>query len=140
MKVFNQSYARELLKAITAALPTTPGVLNGAKMHLFTAGPTLNPNMAVADFTEPTYTGYAAQATTWSPAVNEGASGAQVVGTDGVFQPTNNIGLPQIILGAFVTDSASANVYWAELFGTPVVLTTSSDAAVYDPDLHQPPA
>lgn len=137
-KTFTQKFVRDLLTVAAQAAAGVAGDLNGAKVHLYTAGPTVNHHMVPGDFTEPTFTGYAAAVITWSVPINAGDLAGVLVGTDAVFRPTATTALPQTILGAYVTDSTSAIVLWAEPFDSPVILIDTADAVVYDTDFVLP--
>jgi hypothetical protein len=118
------------LKAAVAAL----GVLNGAKLGLFTNTPPLGQTTVIADLTEPTFAGYAQQAVTWSGAFQQPDFSWATQGGLYTFQSTNDL-TPTVVTGCFVVDGGGTHLLFAELFATPVNLPTSAQACLVSPQV-----
>lgn len=103
-------------------------VFVGAEVHLYTNAPTITKDSVVGDFTEATFTGYAAVTTvTWSAAPgNVGNVGkvmyAQVVFTAGAITPPG-----ETCNGFYMTDSGATALYSAEEFADPVPFDEPAD-------------
>jgi hypothetical protein len=100
----------------------------GAKGHLYTAA--ANPpsnNSVLADFTEATFTGYAAQTVTaWGgPYADVGQQGVITSGTLLFPGPTSGTG--QTALGIFITNGAGTTLLGVAVFSSPVPLNIPTD-------------
>jgi hypothetical protein len=117
-----------------ASMTAGGGVLNGAKVHLYQNNYIPSKSSALADFTECTYAGYAAQsAGTW---------GAPYVGVDGLphvtcpslqFQSTDGV-TPNVAYGVYVTNAGSTVLLFSGLFDQPVPMIDATTGLVYEPD------
>jgi len=88
-------------------------ILDGAKCHLFSNNYTVIPTSSVGDFTECTFTGYAASDfTTWSTPTIDGDGAAASTPADATFTPTSGGG-SGTIYGGYVTDSGGSELLWA---------------------------
>lgn len=102
-------------------------VFVGAEVHLYTNTPAIDPDNVVGDFTEATFTGYAAVTTvTWGAPGNVSNVGlvvySQVTFTAGAVTPPG-----EDVQGYYLTDSGASNVYAAEQFDDPVSFNESGD-------------
>lgn len=102
-------------------------VFVGAEVHLYTNTPVIEPGNIVGDFTEATFTGYAAVTTvTWSAPGNVSNVGlavhSQVLFTAGAITPPG-----ETVQGYYLTDSGASNVYAAEQFDDPVPFDEIAD-------------
>lgn len=123
---------KDLELFLTDAL-ATGGHLLTQKIHLFTAGPVLNPRMAPGDFTEAAYTGYVAQSLTYgTPYINDALQAAVEAGLI-TFSLANDLIGPDTIMGYYVTNGAGTILYYAEYFPTPKVLQFAGDAIIFVP-------
>lgn len=109
------------------------GHLNGLKLHLYSAGPVLNARMAVGDFTEASYTGYAAATMTAGSVYFDAAGNGAVDWATVSFILSAALGTPATILGYYVTNTAGTVLLWAELFAVPKVLQNIGDAVILVP-------
>lgn len=115
--VLTQAQRDACLAALKTELSTT------ARLHLFTGSPQLGPNMAIEDFTEPTFTGGAPKAVAnWTdPYTNP--SGQRVISGD------NNAwictgGTPDdVVTGWFVTDTMDMDLYSAAYLPAPIAIS-----------------
>lgn len=114
-----QGTNRDVLAAIVDNLTAVGGALDNAKVHLFTNTPTINPNLVLADYTAPDWTGYGSQSVTWDTVHrHSGAFGEENVGSlcrftmgaDGTADPT----------GALLTNEDTDVVYGAVMFDEPI--------------------
>ncbi len=129
--VMNRALVRQLMTALTArpaaALLATPTV------RLFTAGPSpITPDVAAVDFTEATFSGYAAFNLAFSVGVINLPSG-DGLGIQGDADYFCNAAFPggETILGYWVEDG-SGTIYQAEYFPAPVVILNSGDFVSID--------
>ncbi len=91
------------------------GVLNGAKLILFTNTLTLTKLTPLSALTPPTYTGYAPVAITWGAAVRDSA-GDIVTLSQGVPVQMGSSSDPETtIMGYGIEDAAGANLLFAEV-------------------------
>lgn len=89
------------LAAIYAWLIDTGNPLDGAEMILFTNQPDQNdPTLVIADLTQPTFTGYTAEAIATWVQYNDSESRPYLASTPIEYNPTNATNLPQTIRGA----------------------------------------
>lgn len=135
MVVFTNYALRALLTNITQASGGGAGILYGAKVHLFTNAIVPTVDSIVSNFSEATFTSYVAQSVVWNnpPYVN-GNNQAEMTGGTLVFVAGSAPTL-QTIYGAFITDSGSTNLLWAERFTIPVVVNSAGDGVTYVPAL-----
>jgi hypothetical protein len=115
------------------------GPLNSSKLILCTNRPTITKVNQVTDFTQPTYTGYAPYALTWSAASRNGI-GDIVSRTQELVIQMTAAGATVPIQGYAVVDAAIANVLMSELFATPINLTDplSWAALIVEWDVNNP--
>jgi hypothetical protein len=118
-----------LLNAMLAALQVRPGAALTAALHvhLFTAtSQQLTQNSTVAQFTEATFTGYAAVVLgTLSGPVNTPSKTATALFLNPSFVCSAS-GTPNVILGYWVDDGAG-NFIMAESFASPVPIVNPGD-------------
>src|SRR5581483_1962836 len=93
-------------------------LLKSLELRLYTARPDLGPNQALADFTEPTFTGYAKKnPLVWgTPLYEDGQVSIMSVSPDPTFACTAAPAEPQVVKGYMVTiaDGAGFAVVFAE--------------------------
>lgn len=77
-----------------------------AKLHLYSNNLVPNEGNVLTDFTECVYSGYAAQAITWSPAFLDAEGNACSSFGEHIFTQTG--ATPDICYGFYITDTASA--------------------------------
>lgn len=127
MIVATNAFLQACINALKAN-PAAVGPLDGTKIGLFTAvAGGLTPDTVIADLTLATYTGYAAQAMTWS-AVFADPDGS--FATDSglhVFQPTDAV-TPNVVSGYHVTNTAGTVLLFAEMFAAPISLPNAFSA------------
>lgn len=125
----NPTYAVALLNGMLAAILTRPAaaLASALKLHLFTAGPApITPQMAVVDFTEATFTGYAMAtiAALAGPIVSPSGS-CEGLFANGSFVATGST-VGNTILGYWIDDGAS-NIFLAEYFPTPIPIVAAGN-------------
>lgn len=119
-----------------SALVAVGGLLAGVKIHLYKTHLNPDPTTPLATFTaaEADYTGYAAQAVgTWGAPYIDIDGLAHVSAPSKQFQPTDGVA-PNVIYGAFITDTAGAVLIFYVVFDTPVSLLNALQALIYDPN------
>lgn len=115
--------------AVLTELVTTGNDLDAVKIHLFTAGPTLTPNMTLGDFTEAVSVGLTAKTVTWgTPFV--GGGGLPEVDTQLLIYIVTTI-TPETILGWYMTDSGGTAVKAADYFASPVPLSADGQGVAF---------
>lgn len=135
MVVFTNYALRALLTDITQASGGIAGILNDAKAHLFINSIVPTVDSIVSNFSEATFTSYAAQSVVWnSPSYVNGNNQAEMTGGTLVFVAGSAPTL-QTIYGAFITDLGGTNLLWAERFSIPVIINSSGDGVTYVPAL-----
>jgi hypothetical protein len=92
-------------------------IMTGAKLHLFTNNPVLNPLMVVGDFTEATFAGSVALTLIYGATYND-ADGFTSFSTVELTFMTDGV-IPETVNGWYVTDSTGAVVLFADYFTTP---------------------
>lgn len=97
------------------------GGLNAMRLRLFSNNITVADTTVIGDFTECTFTGYAAQAPAWSTPANvanvaQTLSGTRTFTYSGVATTT--------VYGYYLTDAAGTTLYGGETFSSPVTLST----------------
>lgn len=106
--------------ATLAALIAAGGPLETVKVHIATVAPSpMNKEIAVADFTEATFTGATAKAVTW---------GAPYLGPDGIPQVDTQLLVFTVtatspgenVVGWYMTDAAGTVLIAADLFDSPL--------------------
>jgi len=122
----NPVYSRAILDALLGALDTVPAaaLLVTPFVHLFTAGPSpITPDSVPADFTEATFTGYAADALALpllgpitADSLHQGVH-QEVDFLAGAVTPPG-----QVILGYWIDEAATAGTdfYMGEIFEVPI--------------------
>jgi hypothetical protein len=116
------------------------GGLYGAYVGLITNTPALTPNSVIGDMQEPTYTGYARQAigAPTGPYQDQDGSWDLIFATL-AFQMANAT-TPTNVTGWFIADALTAgNLLAAELFPTPIDLTTTDNVVPIAPTVELPP-
>jgi hypothetical protein len=124
---------KSLLDAILAALViAVPAAILDitSKVRLFKVGPVPNKDMVFADFTEPTFTGYAT-VTLASVLGPHNIPNGRMVHKEVDFACTAD-GTAEDILGYFITDSGGTKVFLAEQFPAPVPMSTAGDTISID--------
>ena len=126
----NPVFARASVVALMNALNGTIGlaeVLDGAELRLFVNDMTPNSNTAFADFTEPTFTGYAAVTPlTWSAQGNAGTDGLY---NDAEVNITCTVApLPaETVRGYFLCAAGGGAFLFGERFEDPVGIAAIGD-------------
>lgn len=110
------------------------GILNAAKVGLFTNTPPLTENTVLADLTQPTFAGYALQAITWSAPFQQPDGSWACQGGLYTFQATDDL-TPTVVTGVFVVSGAGTVLYLAEMANPPVNLPTSAQAMLVSPQI-----
>jgi hypothetical protein len=121
MLVTVQLFDTDIVVVATQAAAGVAGPLNASKMILFTNTPGLNKSSVLADLTQPTYTGYAAQALTWSVPIRNAMN--RIATHTGLLSWVMGDALtPTTVNGYGITDTAGTHLLAAEYFPTPVGL------------------
>lgn len=110
------------------------GVLNAAKLGLFTNTPPLSQTTVIGDLTEPTFAGYAQQAVTWSAPFEQPDFSWATQGGLYTFQATDDL-TPTVVTGCFLVDTGGTHLIFAELFAVPVNLPSSAQACLVSPQV-----
>jgi hypothetical protein len=120
-KTQKATYARALIDAFLAALTAAPDdpLLATPKAVLFTTGPSIGPDFAPADYTAPTFHGYAATALTFTAPINLGGTDLGVIATAN-FVATAGGAIDDTCNGYMIVDTTLAVPYMIELFANPV--------------------
>lgn len=106
----------------------------GAKVKLFSNNFTVIDATVLGDFTEATYTGYAAQTLAGGAVAGSNTAGrATASWTQQSYTCTG--GSSQTIYGYYIVDSTGAILYFAENFATPVVLSNGGAPLLLTPRL-----
>jgi len=115
---------------IAEAAVDTAAILDGVMVHLYQNDITPTPNRPIGDYTEATYTGYAAEALTWlAPTLND-AGQIEVIGTVGEFRPTAST-VQNTIYGLYLTDTAGAVLLEAARFdNAPLPMNSVLDSII----------
>jgi hypothetical protein len=104
------------------------------KIHLFVNNYTIIETTVLANLTEASYGGYAAQtATGWTDGGIDGSDRDTWTGPALTFQATSSSGLPQTIYGMYATDSGGTVLLWAENFSPTITLASSGDGFTVTP-------
>lgn len=102
------------------------GLLTGGYWRLFTNNFTPNGSSVVGDFTEASWTGYAAQnGVTWSSP--GGTGGISHSDSSTIVWPVDIAATPATVYGIFATDSSGTVMIHAVRFDTPLVPTAGID-------------
>jgi hypothetical protein len=127
-KTVKATYGRGLVEALLDALSTVPGaaLLATPKLVLWTDGPTITPDWDPADFTAPTFHGYAPVAITFAGSVNIGGTDLAVV-KSGIFIATTGGAIDDSCNGYALVDTTLAIPYLIERFPTPMNFGTVGD-------------
>ncbi len=111
------------------------GMLYGAKAGLFTNQPVLSPLNAFADFTEPTWTGYAVASLTWTGPVIDGVGNLLVQSGIISFTPGATPSPAVLVYGYYLENttvpSAGHNIIGAEYFPTPISVSSTLTAVLF---------
>jgi hypothetical protein len=114
------------LVATLQALVTS--MLTTCKVHLYTAvANPIGPGSVLADFTEATFAGYVSKTALFSPPYLNGL-GQAVTDSPLLLWAAINAVTPNIVLGFYVTDSASAVLLWCGPLPSPANMLTATDA------------
>lgn len=106
----------------------------GAKVRLFSNNFTVADATVIGDFTQATFTGYAAQALGSGTVAGSNTSGrATASWPQQTYTCTG--GSSQIIYGYYVTDTAGTTLYFGENFATPVTLSNGGAPLLLTPRL-----
>jgi hypothetical protein len=98
------------------------GVLNGAKVILFTNAITPTKQTPLSALVQPTYTGYAAVAITWGSAVRDAAGDIVTLTQSIPIQMGSSMDPETTIVGYGVEDSGAANLLFIEVLANPIPL------------------
>jgi hypothetical protein len=121
-----------IMAAIYAALFGAAALLDASEIILFTNDADIDENTVVGDLTEPTFTSYAATATTGWEAATDSNGFPFAVAEPIQFQPTDATGLPQIIRGAALID-AGGDLICATKLDTPITVAYSGQVLYVTP-------
>lgn len=116
-----------LVTDATQAGAGVAGVLNGAKLILAKASFAPSATLAVGGISQPTYTGYAPAAMTWTAAHRDVNNDIVTESAVVPIQMGDSL-TPTTIFGYGVTDSGGTHLIMSELFATPLPLV---DALTY---------
>lgn len=97
------------------AIATT---LDACKVKLFQNNIVPGPNTILGDYTEATYSGYAAEAITWSDPTIADDGSIEVIGIVGEFRPTSSV-VVNSIYGLLLVDTTGAILYAGARFDAP---------------------
>lgn len=112
--------------ALTALIASATLLGTDLKAALFINTPTITKKSVIADFTEPTYTGYAQQGVVLGTPIRDPSVGIVSLGAALLWQGTAL--LPVTINGIFYIYGASPLLLGAEYFETPISLNDATDA------------
>jgi hypothetical protein len=98
------------------------GILNGAKLVLFTNNLTLTKTTPLSALVQPTYTGYAAVAITWGSAVRDSSGDIVTLSQAVPIQMGSSSDPETTITGYGIEDSGAANLLFAEVLPNPIPL------------------
>jgi hypothetical protein len=98
------------------------GILNGAKIVLFTNTLTLTKTTPLSALDQPTYTGYAATAITWGAAVRDVAGDIVTLSQAVPVQMGSSSDPPTTIAGYGIEDSGGTHLLFAEVLAAPLQL------------------
>lgn len=118
-----------------SGLVARSNLLTNGKIYLYTAiAGGWSATTTFANFTEPTYTSYAGQLLT-VPAAGGIITGPQydVTFANILFQPSNNTGLPQIILGYFCKSVDNGKILFGNAFSASFTFNTLADILTIAP-------
>lgn len=123
MAILTENQASQLARALQdTQAATAAGYLHLAHLHLYQSPIAILPTTPLATFSAAvaTFTGYADQALVWDvPGVADDGT-VECVATPLIFRPTDAV-TPNIIYGAYITDTAGANLYiFGEFDGAPL--------------------
>ena len=117
----------EIQNAILDELIGVGGKLEDATVELFTNSPDFSTLLTAASFTAPTFTGYAAQTPTWTTFT--GPNGTRYAASEPlVFNPTDAVGLPQIVNGYWVREVTSGDYLAGGYFANPLTVSFADQA------------
>jgi hypothetical protein len=119
--VTNETFDTDMIVSATQAGAGVAGPLNGTKMGLFTNQPALTKTMLLAALTQPTYTGYALQALTWS-AAERNAAGSISTHSALMNWMMGDALTPTTVYGYFICNTAGSVLLAAEYFPAPQAL------------------
>lgn len=120
-----QTLKRSTLTALYTLGIGGGAIFDGVKIGLFTAAPALTLETVFGDLTSATFTTYALTAVTLAAAVD--GNGLPILIADPtVFNPTNATNLPQVLIGAMITDTAGTTLICCGLFPTALNLTAAN--------------
>lgn len=114
---------RDFIVELQAAALADADMLLGAKIGLFTNSPVIGIDTVIGGLVEPTFTTYA-QTVVVHVAGNGGDGKPILVAPPTEFFPTNAVGLPQVLNGAFIVNAAG-DLLRAGYFAAPLILTKS---------------
>ena len=115
---------------LAALIAATTGPLNGAKLRVYVNAVSLTPAIVLADFTEATFTGYAAVAVTWGTILNA-TDGTVFVPGGGIEFACTTAGTTQTAYGVYLTNSAGSTLLAAWSLEVPVGITNPGDGFVW---------
>jgi hypothetical protein len=128
---------KPLVDALLGALSARPAgaLLTTPTVHLFTAGPTqILPTSLPADFTEATFAGYVDKTLTLPllGPINLDLGDGEGVHNEVDFLAGAVVAPGQDILGYWIDDGATAVLYGAEIFPTPISIVNPGDYVSLD--------
>lgn len=126
----NSVFADEGLIAILQKI-----VVVDLTLHIFTNNITPTVNSVYADFTEASYSGYAAFTLTHTDWVSLGVSGHIGALAYPTLTTFNSSGGSEDIYGYYVTDVADTFVFWAGLFDSSPVTVLPADSYSFIPTI-----
>lgn len=113
--------------AVLFALTDTGGLLDGAKVRLFTNDVQPVITSVVGDFTAATYTGHADKLVTWlAPSIADDGT-PECIGTVPEFRPTDAV-TPNTVFGAILIDAGAVMMEGGRFEGGPLPMESALDS------------
>jgi hypothetical protein len=120
--------------AVLDAMVAVGGILNGAKLKLFSNNFTPDHLTLLTDITQADFTGYAeVTLSAWGEAFRDGGSQPKIVHVSVQYTPTGST-VSNTIFGWYLTNAAGTVLLMAKRLDTPVVLTDNSTALIVQPE------
>lgn len=98
------------------------GILNGAKLVLYTNNLSPTKTTPVSALTQPTYTGYAPAATTWGAGARDAQGNIVTLSNAFTIQMGASADPSTTIMGWALTDTAGLNILMIETLANPLLL------------------
>lgn len=130
-KQFQVDILGDMVTAVT-------GSLVGAEIHLFTNDYLPTGITVIADMTEATYSGYAAEAITWLAVSSADDGTIEVIGTAGEFRPTDDV-VPNQCYGFWIENGAGVLLAAGRFDAPPIPMIDALDALILTPRIRVTP-